>query len=221
MKGYMHGHVESQKSTMFNHAVEQVQRLLTQVLAEVKEELLAKVDRIFIGVERDYSAVVIGQEQGAQKTSLPREQRAMRKSVLGIVDNAELVFKRAVGLEPDVDSPEPEPSVGDEVKPEIDVDGEGIVDGQEQASEDIKPGASWLNDLPAVFAGDESEGDKKQSAPVADQDMLTVKPEAEVLDDQDTTTDSKQPLKDETCDDGIEGPFDEEADESGEGAMTS
>jgi hypothetical protein len=77
------------------------------MLKEVKEDMLTKVDGIFMNIERDYTGVVIGQDKGKKTEVLPRDQRALRKAVIKVVDGAELIFKRAVGLEPDR-TPEPE-----------------------------------------------------------------------------------------------------------------
>jgi hypothetical protein len=144
MKGHMERHVEHEKLLMFDEAVQHVQGLLKQLLKEVKEEMLTKVDHIFVGLERDYTAVVVGQEQGYTTPVLPREQRAIRKSVLGIVDGAELVFKRAVGLEP-------EPPVAESDAAEVDIKPEGPEPTELAADSQETPGpvvaaASVLND---------------------------------------------------------------------------
>ncbi|EXJ55268.1 hypothetical protein A1O7_08194 [Cladophialophora yegresii CBS 114405] len=99
MKGYMDRHVEQEKSTMFNDAVEHVRELLDQMLKDVKSILLGKVDVVLMAIERDYTGVVVGQEQGRSNEMLPRDQRMMRRAVIEIIDSAETIFKRAVGLE--------------------------------------------------------------------------------------------------------------------------
>ena len=101
MKGYMSRHVDEEKSIMFDDAVEHVRGLLKQMLKEVKESLLGKVDAIFMAIGRDYTGVVVGKDQGKSKEVLPRDQRMARKAVLGFIDSAEMIFKRAVGLEPE------------------------------------------------------------------------------------------------------------------------
>ena len=113
MKGHMDRHVETSKQSMFDEFAEGVRDLLTAMLKEVKKSLMEKIDDIFMSIKRDYTGVVVGQEASDQAQLLPREQRSMRKTVLDIVDAAELAFKRAVGLEPE-----------EEIEIEEDVDNE-------------------------------------------------------------------------------------------------
>ncbi|KAJ9613364.1 hypothetical protein H2200_003306 [Cladophialophora chaetospira] len=94
MKGYMDRHVEHEKQITFDDAVEHVRELVKKMLKEVKDTLL------------NYTGVIVGQDQSNSKTVLPRDQRLMRKAVLELVDSAETVFKRTVGLESE---PTPEP----------------------------------------------------------------------------------------------------------------
>ncbi len=101
MKGHMDRHVESAKQSMFEESTAGVENQLNAMLKEVKKSLIGKTDDIFMAIKRDYTGVVVGQEAGDQTQPLPREQRSIRKAVLDIVDSAELVFKRAVGLEPE------------------------------------------------------------------------------------------------------------------------
>jgi hypothetical protein len=101
MKGYMDSHVEQEKSTMFDDAVEHVRDLLNQMLKEVKSSLLSKLDAVLMTIERDYTGVVVGQVQGKSNRMLPREERMMRTAVIGLIDSGETIFKRSVGLEPE------------------------------------------------------------------------------------------------------------------------
>ncbi len=112
LKGYMDRHVEHEQSTMFDDAVEHVRGLIKTMLKEVKDILLNKVDAVFMAIERDYTTVIIGQEQGKSKEVLPRDQRLMRKAVLEFIDHSETAFKQAVGLEP-------EPAAEPDLEPEV------------------------------------------------------------------------------------------------------
>ncbi|ETN43542.1 uncharacterized protein HMPREF1541_02701 [Cyphellophora europaea CBS 101466] len=99
MKGHMDRHVEQEKRTMFEGAIVHVQGLIKEMLETVQQELLTKVDACYLAVERDYTGVLVSQDNSSGLDALPRQQRSMRKSVLEIIDNAEQVFKRAIGLE--------------------------------------------------------------------------------------------------------------------------
>ncbi|OCT44484.1 tat pathway signal sequence [Cladophialophora carrionii] len=116
MKGYIDRHVEQEKLTMFNDAVEHVRELLDQMLKEMKSILLGKVDAVLTAIERDYTGVVVGQDQGQRHEMLPRDQRMMRRAVIEIIDSAELVFKRAVGLVPDPAEPDTQVQADAEVE---------------------------------------------------------------------------------------------------------
>ncbi|KAK5195290.1 hypothetical protein LTR92_005420 [Exophiala xenobiotica] len=107
MRASMARYIEEEKESMFGDAVDHVRQLIEKMLKEVKEDMLTKVDGIFMNIQRDYTGVVIGQDKGKKTEVLPRDQRALRKAVIKVVDGAELIFKRAVGLEPDR-TPEPE-----------------------------------------------------------------------------------------------------------------
>ncbi|KAJ9627575.1 hypothetical protein H2204_009614 [Knufia peltigerae] len=125
MRAHMAGFVEREKDSMFEGSVKHVKVLLRHMLEELKEELLTKVDMIFMAVQKDYTGVFSG--SGSSKTTgvLPREQRALRKPILELVDSAELVFKRAVDVEP-----EAEPEADDQTSgnPETDVAETGASD---------------------------------------------------------------------------------------------
>lgn len=108
MKGHMDRHVEQEKHRMFEATLSHGQGLLKKLLDEVQEALLTKVDNCFIALGQDYVGVIVGQEGGSGSHGLTREQRNMRKSVLGVIDGAELKFKRAVGLESE---PTPKPDL--------------------------------------------------------------------------------------------------------------
>ncbi|KAI1623100.1 hypothetical protein EDD37DRAFT_565877 [Exophiala viscosa] len=119
MKVNMDHYVSVEKDSMFDDAVNHIRGLLKKMLSGVKDDLLTKLDAIYIAIKRDYTGVVIGQEQGKTAELLPREQRAMRKSILEVVDGAEMVFKRALGLEAEpAAEPEPQPQLEQTVKQE-------------------------------------------------------------------------------------------------------
>ena len=105
MKAYMTAFVDQERATMFDNCCNHVQIIIKQLLKEVREQLLEKIDGIYVMMEREYTSVVLGQDTGSSAL-LPREQRTLRKEVLAIVDGAEFHFKVAVGLE---EAPDPTP----------------------------------------------------------------------------------------------------------------
>jgi hypothetical protein len=99
MKVHMTTQVGQTKDTMFDDCVNHVRNLIDKLLKETREQLLEKVDAVYLAIEREYTSVVIGQDTGSSG-ALPREQRVLRKNVLEIVDSADLKFQQAVGLAP-------------------------------------------------------------------------------------------------------------------------
>jgi hypothetical protein len=99
MKVHMTSQVGQTKDTMFNDCVNHVRSLIDKLLKGTREQLLEKVDAVYLAIEREYTSVVIGQDTGSSG-ALPREQRVLRKNVLEIVDSADLKFQQAVGLAP-------------------------------------------------------------------------------------------------------------------------
>jgi hypothetical protein len=116
MRRSMEQYVNEEKQMMFEDAVDHVRDLAKAMLNEIEVLLLGKVDAVFMTIQRDYRSVVLGQEKGKTYTTLPRDQRAMRKEVLQILDTADTVFKRAVGSER-------EPSSAPSEKSQTDRDG--------------------------------------------------------------------------------------------------
>lgn len=149
MKAHMDHYVADEKHSMFEEAVSHVRELLQKMLNEVKEDLLTKLDAIFMAIKRDYTGVVIGQEQGKRTELLPRDQRALRKAVLENVDGAELIFKRALGLEPE---PLPDHRNEDTVKLET---SEGI---QHEIPEQVNDVAAPKHEIKEENAADKLQG---------------------------------------------------------------
>lgn len=178
MKGHMLEHAEQQKQTMFDECFNHIKTVLKELLNEVKEGLLEKVDTIYVAVEREYSSVVLGHGSNTSAAGLPREQRAMRKNVLEIVDGAELIFKRAVGLEPE---PEPEPVPKSESEPDIEVGGvvEAAGDGQEHVDGFVAASGPEAPETCIPGANDSSTA-IKQEAPQDLRTMDNIAPEPNV-----------------------------------------
>ena len=107
MKAMMSRHVEGVRHQMFSDSTNAVQKSLEKLIKDIEDFLLGKADEVFISVKRDYESVVLGRQAATHQ--LPREQRQIRADVNNIVEGTELIFKKAVGLEPET----PEPAVED------------------------------------------------------------------------------------------------------------
>ena len=120
---------------MFSDSTNAVQKLLRKLIKDIEDFLLEKADQVFISVKRDYESVVLGRQAATHQ--LPREQRQIRADVNNIIEGAELIFKKAVGLEPEtpereVEDPEEEKAL---VKAEEAVQ-DAMMDGIENAEDD-------------------------------------------------------------------------------------
>ena len=98
MKAAMADHVSTVRHSMYDKSTKHVQRLLKEMLKQAEDSLHAKADEVFLGIKRDYTSVVVGQDASKKQQLLPREQRALRRGVLDIVEGAESVFKQVLGL---------------------------------------------------------------------------------------------------------------------------
>jgi hypothetical protein len=101
MKNCMDRHIEQEKSAMFEDAVEHVRQLMNQMLEELKNTFLHKVQAMLVTIERDYTGIIVEQQQAQDQA---REQRLVQKAVLEFVDGAETVFKRTAVVTSDFPS---------------------------------------------------------------------------------------------------------------------
>ncbi len=108
MKAAMADHVSTVRHSMYDKSTKYVQRLLKEMLKQAEDSLHVKADEIFWGIKRDYTSVVVGQDASKKQQLLPREQRALRRGVLDIVEGAESVFKQVLGLEPEAEDEDSE-----------------------------------------------------------------------------------------------------------------
>ena len=99
MKAMMSRHVERVRHQMFSDSTNAVQKLLRKLIKDIEDFLLGKADQVFISVKRDYESVVLGRQAATHQ--LPREQRQIRADITNIIEGTELIFKKAVGLEPE------------------------------------------------------------------------------------------------------------------------
>jgi hypothetical protein len=132
----MSRHVEGVRHQMFSDSTNAVQKSLKKLIKDIEDFLLGKADQVFISVKRDYESVVLGRQAAAHQ--LPREQRQIRADVNNIVEGTELIFKKAVGLEPETPEREVEdpeemnaPAKAEEAMQDV------VTDGIENA-EDVK-----------------------------------------------------------------------------------
>ena len=140
MKAMMSRHVEGVRHQMFSDSTNAVQKLLRKLIKDIEDFLLEKADQVFISVKRDYESVVLGRQAATHQ--LPREQRQVRADVNNIVEGTELIFKQAVGLEPEtpeqaVEDPEEKnaPAKAEEAVQDVMMDG---IENAEDAKNDIE-----------------------------------------------------------------------------------
>jgi hypothetical protein len=140
MKAMMSRHVEGTRHQMFSDSTNAVQKLLRKLIKDIEDFLLEKADQVFISVKRDYESAVLGRQ--APTHQLPREQRQIRADVNNIVEDTELIFKKAVGLEPEtpeqvVEDPEEKnaPVKAEEAMQDVMVDG---IENVEDTKSDIE-----------------------------------------------------------------------------------
>ena len=100
MKNHMNSHVDSACNSMFQASCDHVRSLLKEALRDIKENMENKADEVFVSINRDYRSALGGGDvpQGAM---MPKAQRDLRKSVMGLINGAERIFKRIVGIEDD------------------------------------------------------------------------------------------------------------------------
>jgi hypothetical protein len=105
MKAMMSQHVEGVRHQMFNDSTNAVKKSLKKLIKEIEDFLLGKADEVFMSVKRDYESVALGRQTSSRQ--LPREQRQIRTEVNNLIEDAEMIFKKVVGIEPET----PKPSV--------------------------------------------------------------------------------------------------------------
>jgi hypothetical protein len=140
MKAMMSRHVEGTRHQMFSDSTNAVQKLLRKLIKDIEDFLLEKADQVFISVKRDYESVVLGRQAATHQ--LPREQRQVRADVNNIVEGTELIFKQAVGLEPETPEQAVEdleeknaPAKAEEAVQDVTTDG---IENAEDAKNDIE-----------------------------------------------------------------------------------
>ena len=100
MKNHMTSHIEDARRRMFSDSTAKVTRFLEDMIKTSEENMLSRMDEVFLSVNRDYNSALFGNSSPTGK-ALPREQRVMRKKVHDTVERSEKIFKRIVGLEPE------------------------------------------------------------------------------------------------------------------------
>jgi uncharacterized protein YeeX (DUF496 family) len=128
MKAMMSRHVEGVRHQMFSDSTNAVQKLLRKLIKDIENFLLEKADQVFMSVKRDYESAVLGRQAATHQ--LPRERRQIRADVNNIIESAELIFQKVVGLVPEtpervVEDPEEKkvPVKAEEAVPDVMIDG--------------------------------------------------------------------------------------------------
>lgn len=78
MKASMQSHVETARHTMFEQACNIVKNDLEEMCTDVGKAMMILVDDLFTKLEKDYLAVLIGQDTETQGTAVPWAERMLR-----------------------------------------------------------------------------------------------------------------------------------------------
>ncbi|KAK1593767.1 Dynamin family-domain-containing protein [Colletotrichum navitas] len=95
MKSHMVNHVENARHTMFRHSTDSVKEQLRALCRRVEDEITQQVQDIYNLLARDYLAVIVGVDNNAQHSSLPRSERLLRAEMRPILETAGQWFARS------------------------------------------------------------------------------------------------------------------------------
>ena len=93
----MAGHVDAERTKMFQDSSDEVRDRLSQAIRSVEESMLNRADEVFIAMSRDYRSV-LGGRNASQGELMPEWQRSMQNDIMNITDSAEAIFQRAAGI---------------------------------------------------------------------------------------------------------------------------
>ncbi|KAK2040434.1 hypothetical protein LZ31DRAFT_634095 [Colletotrichum somersetense] len=95
MKSHMVNHVENSRHTMFRHSTDSVKEQLQELCSRVEHEIAQQVQDIYNLLARDYLAVIVGVDNNAKHTSLPRSERLLRAEMRPILETTGQWFARS------------------------------------------------------------------------------------------------------------------------------
>jgi hypothetical protein len=88
MKAYMTSHVDQHRQTMFRESTEEVKKHLKQMCGQVEEQMMNKVDEVFVLMRRDYMTVITGQHM-PQGHVMPKWERSMKAEIAKLIHERE------------------------------------------------------------------------------------------------------------------------------------
>jgi hypothetical protein len=88
MKAYMTSHVDQHRQTMFRESTEEVKKHLKQMCGQVEEQMMNKVDEVFVLMRQDYMTVITGQHM-PQGHVMPKWERSMKAEIAKLIQERE------------------------------------------------------------------------------------------------------------------------------------
>jgi len=125
MKTAMHSHVAVERETMFQQSADNVRNRLQAMVKDIEGLMDDKAHEVFTSMKRDYRAVLGGGDVAQEGQMLPREQRLVRREIMGVIDGVEKIFRKVAGLEAEEDE-----EMGS------DHDGQKVEDDSEESAHD-------------------------------------------------------------------------------------
>lgn len=99
MKDHMANHIDTNKSSMFSAACEQVRNSLSKLCDDIRQQMLDRTDGVYVNMQRDYMSIVGGVNVG--QVSMSREERVVRRQLDEIISVIDQTFQTVIesGLE--------------------------------------------------------------------------------------------------------------------------
>lgn len=91
----MQSHVETERHTMFRQACDTVKHDLEDMCSHVEKAMLVLVDNLFVKLEKDYLAVLVGDDAEAEGCAVPWAELMLRGEMKKLLMEADSWF---VGL---------------------------------------------------------------------------------------------------------------------------
>lgn len=152
MKDHMLRHVDQSKVSMFDDACSQVQNSLTALMGKSRKYMLEQVDLVYVGVQRDYMSIIGG--VNVEQSSLPREERAVRREIDEVITAADESFQEIVGSKVE-DLKEAHKEVVEDIE-EMDVDDEDAVESEDSGGE------SSFEEDEGNYESEDNEGEESE-----------------------------------------------------------
>lgn len=93
MKAHMTSHVDEHRQTMFHESTEEVKKHLKLMCGLVEEQMMNKVDEVFVLMRRDYMTVITGAHV-PQGQVMPKWERTMKSEIAKVIQEMEDAAER-------------------------------------------------------------------------------------------------------------------------------